>query len=617
MRRRIERALGAYGWVAALALSGALTGACSKSPSAPTDPGVNITVDAKALSATQLGVIKRGLLLVSGADTQAQQFTVVPAISTGTLTFRYLPKAASGMFSFEFDALDIQDRVLGTGTAGPITVAAGGVASVTITLKTSPGTSKSLGANCTTTAECGSGFCVDGVCCDTACTDVCANCALKDTTGLCSPYAAGTDPEGECTGAPGTPGTGGSGGKGGAAGGGPGGSAVDGGSPDAEQINPPDGGIVAMAIKCGGTCSGAMHCGGFADGGTSCGNAFCNTHQELAAPVCDGKGTCGIALSTCTNGYGCDQTAKPNAMCHASCNANGDCDAKYYCNGTTNMCAQTKADGLTCATDAECLHGHCAGAGTGVSGICCNTACPSPLTCNASGSVGTCSCPGMKCTAGVACVAFYPDGDGDGFGDKTATVNNGKAMAACANAPPPGFVADNTDCDDGDMNVYPGQTAYFSTPSKGIGTYDYNCDGMKEKGIPEYPGATCAFCPNACTGNGCTDPVSGTCASTNEVASLACPREGGICPIIILPPVSAATSTVQIAASIVVPPVNISVACCGCSALDQAGFTTTVDCFVSSNTYTTCGTCGAASGVIGSSSGGKPNGVTSKVQTCH
>jgi hypothetical protein len=91
MRTRIDRALARLGLLGLLALGGA----CSKSPSAPTDPGINITVDAQALS-SQLGAIKRGLLLVSGADTQAQQFTVVPAISTGTLTFRYLPKATSG-----------------------------------------------------------------------------------------------------------------------------------------------------------------------------------------------------------------------------------------------------------------------------------------------------------------------------------------------------------------------------------------------------------------------------------------------------------------------------------------------------------------------------------------
>src|SRR5262249_20835636 len=58
------------------------------------------------------------------------------------------------------------------------------------------------GDSCTDAIQCSSGFCVDGVCCDSACTGPCRACAKalngapKD--GVCTPMAAGTDPEDEC-----------------------------------------------------------------------------------------------------------------------------------------------------------------------------------------------------------------------------------------------------------------------------------------------------------------------------------------------------------------------------------------------------------------------------------
>jgi hypothetical protein len=51
---------------------------------------------------------------------------------------------------------------------------------------------------CTTNGECASGFCVDGVCCDSACTGACVSCNQTGRLGKCTPYQAGTDPQGEC-----------------------------------------------------------------------------------------------------------------------------------------------------------------------------------------------------------------------------------------------------------------------------------------------------------------------------------------------------------------------------------------------------------------------------------
>ena len=54
------------------------------------------------------------------------------------------------------------------------------------------------GQACTAASACASGNCVDGVCCDGACTGTCSSCNLAGRAGKCSPYAAGTDPQGEC-----------------------------------------------------------------------------------------------------------------------------------------------------------------------------------------------------------------------------------------------------------------------------------------------------------------------------------------------------------------------------------------------------------------------------------
>ena len=601
--------------VGTLAVAAMTALGCSKaSPTVPTEHGVNITVDAHALSSTDLGMVTVGSLIVTGDELQARSFSVVPQISTGQLTFQYLPKAdtaTAAMLSFEFEALGASGQVYGSGKAGPVTLSASAV-SITITLAPSGVTTKGLGTNCTAATDCASGFCTDGVCCQEACKlDVCASCAITNTKGLCAPYPMNTDPDKECAGFSMTTGTGGSAGKGGA--GGAGGAKTDAGAPmdasasDAEPINPPDGGIMATANSCGGTCNGMKACA-FASPGTSCGKPFCNTRKDLANLICDGKGSCGVGLQDCTNGYACNFQGKD---CRTTCSANVDCLSGFYCNGTSNACVATKADGITCATDAECTSNHCVVAG-GV-GVCCNTACDSPNTCNNSGSAGKCQCPGTPCNAGVACQIFYRDADGDGYGNKSGLVSAGTAIAGCTGATPPsGFVADNTDCDDGDANVHPGQTGYFGTVSKGTGTFDYDCDGTPTKEFPEYPGASCTFCPSC---SACA-PGSTTCGSTGAQASLACPLEGGICLSTLASTeilMSVVPMSVLPAATIVSPPpIIIKTACCGCN--DHAGFNATVACG-QSGSYFTCGTCGASGVGVGASNGTATSSV-SKQQLC-
>ena len=64
---------------------------------------------------------------------------------------------------------------------------------------------------------------------------------------------------------------------------------------------------------------------------------------------------------------------------------------------------------------------------------------------------------------------FHADGDGDGYGDET------QAVQACA--PPPGFVVDDTDCDDTNPQAHPG------SPEVCDGA-DNDCNGLSDEEDP-------------------------------------------------------------------------------------------------------------------------------------
>ncbi len=86
---------------------------------------------------------------------------------------------------------------------------------------------------------------------------------------------------------------------------------------------------------------------------------------------------------------------------------------------------------------------------------------------NTFGDAAGCSEESFQTTTGGT-QTFYADTDGDGFGDLNSTVE------ACS--APSGYVADNTDCDDGNMNVNPGATEVCN----GI---DDDCDTQTDEGV--------------------------------------------------------------------------------------------------------------------------------------
>ncbi len=90
-------------------------------------------------------------------------------------------------------------------------------------------------------------------------------------------------------------------------------------------------------------------------------------------------------------------------------------------------------------------------------------------------------------------LTWYDDNDADGYGDAGA--------ATCAASPPPGFVADSTDCDDSDSDVNPGEVEVCDGA-------DNDCDGIVDN--DDAAGAPTWYAD--VDGDGYGDPASATTA---------------------------------------------------------------------------------------------------------
>jgi len=334
------------------------------------------------------------------------------------------------------------------------------------------------GLPCRDASQCQSGFCVDGVCCNAPCGEQCMACDTSAALGTCSPVTAGN----------------------------------------------PHGGRPACAgggTSCAGQCTAAAAAScTYPAGETVCRSASCmngpSNATQTAAASCDGAGACGAAVTSSCGVYMCGA----GGACATSCVGDFDCAAGFLCQGgvcqpkgtTAAPCTASSqcAAGLVCK-DGVCCESACADACrscgvAGQSGHCVVVAsaddpdsCPADTrTCDASGACklkDKQTCTGGDCASG-ACTTFYPDADGDTFGDMSATTANGKAKGFCGSAPA-GWVTSNSDCcDAGDVNkqVHPGQTGWFTTGGP-CGGFDYDCDGSA---TPQNPSA------GACSDTACT-----------------------------------------------------------------------------------------------------------------
>ena len=157
--------------------------------------------------------------------------------------------------------------------------------SVTVTLNLPAGT-QANGTACTDANACLSGFCADGVCCDSACTGACHSCNLSRSAGTCTAVAAGDDPRNDC---------------------------------------PDDG---AMTCKRDGACDGQGACRLYASG-TACGATSCaNGTTEMAAPACDGAGTCAPASPATRD---CSPYICSAGACLTQCSSVADCVPNSIC----------------------------------------------------------------------------------------------------------------------------------------------------------------------------------------------------------------------------------------------------------------------------------------------
>lgn len=409
------------------------------------------------------------------------------------------------------------------------------------------------GNSCTGANDCLSGYCVDGFCCGNACAETCRACSVEKRgggyNGQCGPIAAGTDPDGECSG----------------------GSC--------------NGSAACQMLGVGNACSMNSECStGFCVDGFCCDTACSNTCEACSA-VKKGSGsdgTCGaIAVNNdpdyeCTNGK-CNGSGGCFRYNGATCTTADECMSTYCvdgfccgnaCAGTCISCSAAKKGGgydgqcgfIASSTDPddECTPGECNGTGTCTQGqvlqangtactngsqctsgnctdgVCCDMACTG--TCEActvakkgSGTDGTC---------GAIKYDFDPDNEcanGSCSGTGTCQFYNGVACASTAEC-----LSNN--CVDGFCcgNACTGPCQACSAAKKGSGLNgvcgviaantdpDNECGGMCNGSGACQPQANGNACSSAaeCTSGHCVDgyccnsACTGTCMSCNNAGFL-------------------------------------------------------------------------------------------------
>lgn len=299
-----------------------------------------------------------------------------------------------------------------------------------------------LGTACTNPSQCANGNCFDGVCCDRPCTGGCEFC---DSSGVCTPRTAGTDPEGAC------------------------------GVYTCNGLATPQTGCRSACA--GGACSSDCKAGFFcaADGG-------CLPKKATGANTC--ASSCECASGNCNDGFCCGTAC--GGPCENCGTSPGSCSNVALRTDPESGCGLTLCDGA-----GRCLAA-CGAAGCS-SNCKAGSFCGQGAACTAQALAGqACQPVGCSCAGGLACTTYYVDGDGDGFGSSTVAGYFCGTGASGSNR-----ALSNTDCCDTDIAARPTQAGYSSLPNR-CGSYDYNCDGFS---TPEY-GDTAAVCT---TGGSCTE----------------------------------------------------------------------------------------------------------------
>jgi hypothetical protein len=282
------------------------------------------------------------------------------------------------------------------------------------------------GAQCSSSASCDTGFCVDGVCCEVSSCSQCYSCDVYDAAsgfypGSCNPVRNAEDTSGAtCSGtnicsSAAAPvckkksGQGCSGGSECASG-----NCVDGTCCSSTCTTPCKSCANAAGTcttnlvsgstdansspACGGNnvCDGAGACkakqGQSCDDASDCATGYCVDGRCCADACTAACKSCGNAAGTCTSNVA-SETADPNAS--PACSGNDVCDGAGGCG---------KKRGQDCAAEDECASGFCS------SGKCCDNACSGACDSCATGSCtlagpgnpGSPSCSPYLCSAASA-----------------------------------------------------------------------------------------------------------------------------------------------------------------------------------------------------------------------
>jgi hypothetical protein len=310
-----------------------------------------------------------------------------------------------------------------------------------------------LGAACTGSAACLSGFCVEGICCTTACAGGCQTCSAPGTVGSCVERAAGS----ECM--PGVCANG---------------SIIGTSLCDGQGVCRAGPAIICAPYGCDpvtNQCEASCQSDSDCLGGRPCHNGVCGdpyrdpclTNEECASGFCTDGVCCnsacaGPCLSCALPGHvgACTAvgvgTVDPHAACvdqgPASCGQDGTCDGQggcslypagvicaasscsgtlwsgagvcsgtgtcqretrpclpYACDPQTNSCHSACASADDCGAGNPCVNGSCGypepaycstdaecASGFCAQGVCCTTRCDGPcFSCALPGTPGTCT----------------------------------------------------------------------------------------------------------------------------------------------------------------------------------------------------------------------------------
>jgi hypothetical protein len=262
------------------------------------------------------------------------------------------------------------------------------------------------GGNCSTAAECITGFCTDGVCCEGTCTDQCKVCNVAGSVGICTNVLAGSDDAPICTGTNSCDGMGS--------------CKRDNGQPCGVAADCSSG-FCADGVCCDTACTDTCKSCNLTGAAGTC-SFVPNDVVDPTGPMpcnnpyrCDGTGLCkglnGVLCTQasecssghCVDGYCCnnicDQVCKAcsaaltggnNGTCSNILNGtdpgnecpSGDCNGSGTCSGGAGL----SPNGASCSMAGQCLSGFCA------DGVCCNSGCTETCkSCAITGNIGICS----------------------------------------------------------------------------------------------------------------------------------------------------------------------------------------------------------------------------------